>query len=464
MIIMFISLSVLDLVLKKGRVDKVLDIMNPGIAFLQRYMPLMFCPALVLLPAKQLLPLAEIGRIALLFVIGYAFWLPIIAWMARMFSLLLSSFSARKRKRQALAPTHSDPSASFQTRRPSATSTRERASKLASASEPAIEQDEEVELWTLSSHVTEEDEEDTKTIDVRLLPPWRERPCLPHPFMVLGYSILFVPAVFLSAFTSVRQPAECILTVLGYFFGIWVPPKMKVVIHPIITCSAVTILGLYAMATYRGQSLTDELAMYSTGLNSQALLTDVSKHINPTTPGGGDLLFSLVDAAVVALAFRMFQYRELVLKHGLVVVLTSSVAIICVMFFHTFLGHLLGMMPENALAISARWVTTPLAIQCFNILGADVSLGVTLVLASGIVGDIIGMHLLRLVRIPKDDIISIGCAVGCTSHAIGTAGLLSTNPPAAAISSLSFVMLSTMAVIAVSIPPIANAMKVVAGQ
>jgi putative effector of murein hydrolase len=98
-----------------------------------------------------------------------------------------------------------------------------------------------------------------------------------------------------------------------------------------------------------------------------------------------------------------------------------------------------------------------------NILEADSNATVCFVILTGILGTIIGPYLLKLLRVKEDDYVTIGVAMGSNSHAIATASLLRTNPRAAAIASLSFVIFGTTFVIVVSIPIVPQTLRQLVG-
>jgi putative effector of murein hydrolase len=105
-------------------------------------------------------------------------------------------------------------------------------------------------------------------------------------------------------------------------------------------------------------------------------------------------------------------------------------------------------------------------------LAGDMSLTVVLCILTGILGALVGPSMLHFLRVKDSDFVTIGeCFVvdnnivltsdaftgivlGCTASAISTAALLGTNPRAAAISSLAFVLYGVICVLLASIPPV----------
>lgn len=110
-----------------------------------------------------------------------------------------------------------------------------------------------------------------------------------------------------------------------------------------------------------------------------------------------------------------------------------------------------------------RSVTTPLAMVVANLLEADANSTVCFVVLTGILGTIVGPYLLKLLKVREEDYLTTGLAMGIGSHAIATASLLRTNPRAAAIASLSFVIFGTLFVIVVSIPVIPQTLRQLVG-
>ena len=82
-------------------------------------------------------------------------------------------------------------------------------------------------------------------------------------------------------------------------------------------------------------------------------------------------------------------------------------------------------------------------------LGGSIPLVVVLAILSGIIGVLVGGYLLKILQIPPgkdsrtqrltaDDYVTRGVSLGINASAISTAQLLTTDPRAAALSSLSF--------------------------
>jgi len=82
---------------------------------------------------------------------------------------------------------------------------------------------------------------------------------------------------------------------------------------------------------------------------------------------------------------------------------------------------------------------------------------------SGIIGVLVGQEILKLLRIPADDYVTRGVSLGTNASAISTAQLLTTDPRAAALSSLSFAMFGALLVVLTAIPPVVQKVRELAG-
>lgn len=86
-----------------------------------------------------------------------------------------------------------------------------------------------------------------------------------------------------------------------------VPPPVRRFLHPILSCSIATVLILWAFGAMAGKSLKETLAFYDRDATYKQLW-NLNGYSGPV-PGAGDLLFSALDAGIVALALPMYRYR-----------------------------------------------------------------------------------------------------------------------------------------------------------
>ncbi|KAJ3180105.1 hypothetical protein HDU87_002330 [Geranomyces variabilis] len=419
---------------------------DSGVEWLLKWMTLMFAPALIIIPAQRVLDGQEIGRIIGVFAIGFCVFFTAALWMARGLQHLLAKF-----RRDRLIPANTaavtDPAINRRSD--------ERVSDAAGAGSASTSE------GTRSSSVNSEcvvEEDDA--------PPARPPGRIPvHASAILIYAVLLVPSLVIAFVLDVLQPAHLCITILTFYVGLALPRRAKMLLHPLLTCGLLTVLAIWAIAAIQRQTLHQALNSYYRSIKSSKIFTSIASRRPIPEPGAGDIIYSLLDAAVAALAVRMYKQRHM-LREQAATVLTSVVVLsLASLFFHVAISRAFGMSHSDALAMGPRFVTTPLALQIFNsvLTEANSTLGVVMVLVSGMLGDVVGLKLARFVGLGNEDPKSSGFAIGVTSHAVGTAGLLQRDPAAAAVSSLTFVVFGTFSVIWTTIPPVADALRSLAG-
>jgi putative effector of murein hydrolase len=177
--------------------------------------------------------------------------------------------------------------------------------------------------------------------------------------------------------------------------------------------------------------------------------------------GAGDLLMLLLNPAVSALGFLLFEERRMLRDHAVEIVTALVPAALLALLSAAAAAGALRLSREYALAVIPRSVTTPIAIPIAETLGANPGITAALVVITGLLGAIFGPALLD--RLGFTSPVIRGVAIGASSHGIGAAALVATDPPAAAISGIAFALMATISAAAVSIVPICQALIRLAG-
>ncbi|KAI8913862.1 LrgB-like family-domain-containing protein [Powellomyces hirtus] len=427
MLILFFALLLISrLPHGAAAIDRVLKWSDGGVEWLLKWMTLMFAPAVVIIPAQDLLSGREIGRVIGGFVIGLCVFFPLSLWSARGLQYVFQVKGHESPTLHESLPAQSELGA------------------------------DDVSMRSDPSSIKSSEKAHTS-------PPTKPVPGVSglfripiHPFTLIIFSALFGPSLVIAFTSDILQPVHLCITILAYYIGLAMPRQAKILLHPLLTCGFLTIMGLWAIAGLQGHSLKSA--------KSTKILTAMAAQRPVPEPGAGDVLYSLLDAAVAALAVRMYKQRQLLREYAATILTAVASLSIVSLFFHVGISKAFGMDASNSLAMGPRFVTTPLALQIFDsvLTEANTSLGVVMILVSGVIGDVVGLKLAKVVGFAKDDNISLGVTIGITSHAVGTAGLLQRNPAAAAVSSLTFVLFATASVIWTSIPPIADALRTIA--
>jgi putative effector of murein hydrolase len=215
-------------------------------------------------------------------------------------------------------------------------------------------------------------------------------------FLLIGLPIYYT--------TGYAMPAHLTLTVLCYLAALSVPPRWRQYAHPVLVTAALAILSIWALASFRGDSLSSALRSYRTGANYQALWPATLRSRPPSArhdPGAGDVLATVLDAAIVSLALPMFRHRRELRAHFAAIIVPSISLSVGSLLAYPPICFALGISPERSLAFAARSLTLALAIPATENLGGDTNLVAALAIMSGIIGVLVGERMLRLFKIPE---------------------------------------------------------------
>ena len=214
------------------------------------------------------------------------------------------------------------------------------------------------------------------------------------------------------------------VTLCSFVFGVRLPKTFTKLVHPLVTCTGLTWLTTKGLAVCTGRTMRSILKTYK----------------NPTIQGiqsigAGDVLLSFLGPAVIALAVSMYEKRKL-MKENFIPILASVVSsTVSGLFGTAFAVRTLGIVsPYLRLSLLSRNITSPLALAIGGILGADISMAVTFVVVTGLIGANFGATLLDWVGIK--DPVARGLGIGAAAHGLGTAAFANEKDafPFAAIS------------------------------
>lgn len=277
------------------------------------------------------------------------------------------------------------------------------------------------------------------------------------PFLYFALFIVGIPLWFLYDFALALHLSINILT---FWLAITVvPAKIRRYAHPILTTAIATVLIIWAFGAMRGQSLKQTLSYYDRDAKFDVLWAP-SGYTGPV-PGAADVLSSLLDAGIVALFVPLYRYRKDLQECGIRIFVALLPCCALSLFVYPTIGSLIGLDQIRALAFVARFLSTPLAIELIQTLRGDESITVILVVITGILAAILKEPFFKMMRVSMDDHLTVGVTFGATSGAIGASSLIA-RPRVMAVASLGFVMFGAINLIAVAIPPLADAVRMLA--
>lgn len=150
---------------------------------------------------------------------------------------------------------------------------------------------------------------------------------------------------------------------------------------------------------------------------------------------GGEWISKMLGPAVVALAFPLYNQRELIFKYKYSIITSIIVAMLAGLISVVALLLLFGVSKDFILTSLPKSLTTPVAMQVSDIVGGVPPLTAVMVMVAGFTGAILGPVLFKLFKI--DTAISRGVAMGSASHGVGLTKLKEYSEEDLSIGSLS---------------------------
>jgi len=127
----------------------------------------------------------------------------------------------------------------------------------------------------------------------------------------------------------------------------------------------------------------------------------------------------LLGPATVALALPLYNNRGVLRNHALPVLAGVCAGCLSTIAAALVAGRLLGVAKGVLLSLGPKSVTVPIAVEISRIAGGEPTLTAAFVVATGMIGSILGPVTLSLLRVKNP--IARGLALGTISHGQGTA-------------------------------------------
>lgn len=153
---------------------------------------------------------------------------------------------------------------------------------------------------------------------------------------------------------------------------------------------------------------------------------------------GTYLLSALLEPAVVALALPLYLQLRLIKEKFNSILLACLLSVLVAFACAFYVMPLLGADLITSASLAAQSVTTPIAMEISESLHGIVSLTAAMVIFAGIIGASIGLGFLNWVGVKNSQ--ALGIAIGCASHALGTAKVLEVDKVAGAFSSVALIL------------------------
>lgn len=121
---------------------------------------------------------------------------------------------------------------------------------------------------------------------------------------------------------------------------------------------------------------------------------------------------------VVCMAVPLYMQWQKIRAQWLPIIVSQFIGSVVGIITGVCLVQLLGGSEDSVIAIAAKSVTMPIAIEVTKVLDGVVGISAAMVLIAGVVGQIMGVYVLHQARIRRA--MAQGLSLGTASHALGT--------------------------------------------
>lgn len=164
---------------------------------------------------------------------------------------------------------------------------------------------------------------------------------------------------------------------------------------------------------------------------------------------GGEWINHILNATVVCLAYPLYQNRHKIKKY-LFVIFTSVLTGVILNFMLVYVTlKIFGYSKETIVTMLPRSITAAVGIEVSNELGGTDTMTVLFIIATGLIGSILGSMLLRMGGFKSS--IARGLTYGNASHAFGTAKALELDIESGAFSSIGMILTAVISSILIPI-------------
>lgn len=158
-----------------------------------------------------------------------------------------------------------------------------------------------------------------------------------------------------------------------------------------------------------------------------------------------EIMTFLLGPATVALALPLYNNRKALLSGLIPVLIGVSIGSLTNMLIVFFIGKIALLDKKILLSLLPKSITAPIAIEVSKIIGGDPALAAAFVVATGMIGAIIGPALLTLANITNP--VARGLAIGTTAHGQGTAVALQEGETQGAMSGVAMAIAAVLTAI-----------------
>jgi putative effector of murein hydrolase len=150
---------------------------------------------------------------------------------------------------------------------------------------------------------------------------------------------------------------------------------------------------------------------------------------------GGQVIHFFLAPAVVALGLPLYRQLQRLGRASLPILASTAAGSLVGVLSAVLPAGLLGASPALLATLAPKSITTPIAIGVSEVLGGLPPLTAAVVIATGILGAVLGPPFLRAIGVRSPA--AFGLAMGAAAHGIGTARAMEEGELAGAASGLA---------------------------
>lgn len=167
-----------------------------------------------------------------------------------------------------------------------------------------------------------------------------------------------------------------------------------------------------------------------------------------TYNNGAKYLSYLLTPATVCLAVPLYQQLQLLKKNAKAVILGILSGVITSLTCVLLLSKLFGLNHQQYVTMLPKSITTAIGMGVAEELGGIVTITVSSIIITGILGNMMAELICKIFRITEP--VAKGIAIGTAAHAVGTAKALEMGEVEGAMSSLAIAVAGLVTVIMAS--------------
>lgn len=164
---------------------------------------------------------------------------------------------------------------------------------------------------------------------------------------------------------------------------------------------------------------------------------------------GANYISFLLTPSTICLAVPLYEQWELLKKNYKAVFLGITSGVLTSLCSILILAYLFQLDHASYVTLLPKSITTAIGIGVSEELGGYVSITVTIIIITGVIGNMFAEAICKIFKIY--DPIAKGIAIGTSSHAVGTAKAMEMGAIEGAMSSLSIVVSGILTVIGANI-------------